>query len=27
MIFSKVYRGVYQVRQGIDDAKFSVIIP
>jgi hypothetical protein len=27
MIFSKVYRGVYQVRQGIDDAEFSVIIP
>jgi hypothetical protein len=27
MILSKVYRGVYQVRQGIDDAKFSVIIP
>lgn len=27
LIFSKVYRGVYQVRQGIDDAAFSVIIP
>lgn len=27
MIFSKVYKGMYQPRQGIDDAKFSVIIP
>jgi hypothetical protein len=27
MIFSTVYRGLYQVRQGIDDAAFSAIIP
>ena len=27
MIASKVYRGLYQVRQGIDDAAFSVIVP
>ena len=27
MIFYKIYRGIYQVRQGIDDAAFSVMIP
>jgi hypothetical protein len=27
MLFSKVYRGVYQPRKGIDDAAFSVIVP
>lgn len=27
MLFSKVYRGVYQPRKGIDDATFSVIVP
>lgn len=27
LLFSKVYRGVYQPRKGIDDAAFSVIIP
>ncbi len=27
MIFSQVYRGIYQVRQGIDDAAFGVIVP
>ncbi|HEY9831154.1 MAG TPA: hypothetical protein V6D26_11290, partial [Stenomitos sp.] len=27
ILFSKVYRGVYQPRKGIDDAAFSVIVP
>jgi hypothetical protein len=27
MLFSKVYKGVYQPRKGIDDAAFSVIVP
>lgn len=27
MLFSKVYRGIYQPRKGIDDAAFSVIVP
>ena len=27
LLFSKVYRGVYQPRKGIDDAAFSVIVP
>jgi hypothetical protein len=27
MIFSKVYRGLYQLRQGIDETAFSLIIP
>ncbi|AFZ16197.1 hypothetical protein Mic7113_0267 [Allocoleopsis franciscana PCC 7113] len=27
ILFSKVYRGIYQPRKGIDDAAFSVIVP
>lgn len=27
LLFSKIYRGVYQPRKGIDDAAFSVIMP
>ena len=27
MLFSKVYRGIYQPRKGIDDAAFSIIVP
>lgn len=27
MIFPQAYRGIYQVRQGIDDAAFGVIVP